>query len=138
MDLLAARFDKPMAYRGPVSRWEIYWVDLEPHVGREQGGERRPAVVVSNDGFNPHFDVVTIVPLTKREGKKRMVYAFEVLSPDLVGTGHESIIMPQQVRTISKMRLLERIGALSDDALRAKIEYRLMEHLGIEFEAEEV
>ena len=86
----------------------------------------------------PHFDVVTIVPLTKRKGKKRKVYAFEVLSPDLVGTGHESIIMPQQVRTISKMRLLERIGALSDDALRAKIEYHLMEHLGIEFEAEEV
>lgn len=126
-----------MAHLGPVSRWEVYWVDLEPHVGREQGGERRPAVVVSNDGFNPHFDVVTIVPLTKREGKKRKVYAFEVLAPDLVGTGYESIIMPQQVRTISKLRLLERIGVLSDDRLRDQIESRLMEHLGIEFEAED-
>lgn len=122
-----------MAHLGPVSRWEVYWVDLEPRVG----GERRPAVVVSNDGFNPHFDVVTIVPLTKREGKKRKVYAFEVLAPDLVGTGYESIIMPQQVRTISKLRLLERIGVLSDDRLRDQIESRLMEHLGIEFEAEE-
>ena len=126
-----------MAHLGPVSRWEIYWVDLASHVGREQGGERRPAIVVSNDGFNPHFAVVTVVPLTKREGKKRKIYAFEVLSPDLVGTGYESIIMPQQVRTISKLRLLEPIGAVGDEGLRDEIEYRLMEHLGIEFEAEE-
>ncbi len=126
-----------MAYLGPVSRWDVYWVDLEPRVGSEQGGERRPAIVVSNDGFNPHFEVVTVVPLTKREGKKRRIYPFEVLSPDLVGTGYESIIMPQQVRTISKLRLLERISVVTDADLRDEIEYRLMEHLGIEFEPEE-
>ena len=125
-----------MAHIGGVARWEVYWVDLEPHVGREQGGERRPAIVISNDGFNQHFDVVTILPLTKREGKGRQVYAFEVLSPDLVGTGLESIIMPQQVRTISKLRLLERVGSLTDEDVRAEIEVRLMEHLGIDFEAE--
>jgi mRNA interferase MazF len=127
-----------MAYVGPVARWDIYWVDLEPHVGSEQGGLRRPAIVVSNDGFNAHFDVVTIVPLTKREGKKRRVYAFEVLSADVIGTGHESIIMPQQVRTISKRRLLERISALGNEDLQAEIENRLLEHLGIEFEAEDL
>ncbi|MDT8369601.1 MAG: type II toxin-antitoxin system PemK/MazF family toxin, partial [Longimicrobiales bacterium] len=62
-----------------MARWELYWVDLEPRVGSEQGGERRPALVVSNDGFNHHFDVVTILPLTKREGKERRIYAFELL-----------------------------------------------------------
>jgi mRNA-degrading endonuclease toxin of MazEF toxin-antitoxin module len=127
-----------MAHLGPVARWEVYWVDLEPHVGSEQGGDRRPAIVVSNDGFNQYFDVVTVVPMTKRQGKKRQAYPFEVLMPDMVGTGHESIIMPQQVRTISKWRLLERIGALADEALQAEIENRLVEHLGIEFEAEEL
>jgi mRNA-degrading endonuclease toxin of MazEF toxin-antitoxin module len=116
----------------------VYWVDLEPHVGSEQGGERRPAVVVSNDGFNQYFDVVTIVPMTKREGKLRQVYPFEVLMPDLVGTGPESIVMPQQLRTVSKWRLLERIGALADEEIRTEIENRLVEHLGIEFEAEEL
>jgi mRNA interferase MazF len=125
-----------MAYIGAVARWEVYWVDLEPRVGSEQGGERRPAIVISNDGFNQHFDVVTIVPLTKREGKRRQVYAFEVLSPDLVGTGFESIIMPQQVRTISKMRLHERVGSVMDEEVRADVETRLMEHLGIDFDAE--
>lgn len=127
-----------MAHTGGVTRWEIYWVDLEPHVGSEQGGEQRPAVVVSNDGFNQHFDVVTVVPLTRREGKRRRVYAFEVVAPDLVGTGYESIVMPQQVRTISKRRLLRRIGVVADEGLQVEIENRLIEHLGIEFEAEEL
>lgn len=126
-----------MAHTGPVARWEIYWVDLEPHVGREQGGDRRPALIVSNDGFNAHFDVVTVLPLTSLEGKKRRVYPFEVLlSGNRLGTGLDSIIMPQQIRTISKLRLLERIAVLTDEDLQIEIEQRLLEHLGIEFEAE--
>lgn len=127
-----------MAHVGPVRRWEIYWVDLDPAVGSEQGGEHRPALVVSNDGFNQHFDVVTVVPMTKREGKRRRVYPFEVLAPDLVGTGDGSIVMPQQIRTISKRRLLERAGVLEDEAIQIELENRLLEHLGIDFEAEEV
>lgn len=127
-----------MAHTGAVARWEVYWVDLEPSVGSEQGGEQRPAVVISNDGFNRHFDVVTIVPMTKREGKKRRVYPFEVLVPDLMGTGHEGILMPQQVRTISKRRLLERVSMLEDESIQLNLENRLLEHLGIDFEAEQV
>ena len=128
-----------MSYVGPVGRWEIYWIDLEPHVGREQGGDRRPGVVISNDGFNVQFDVVTILPLTQLEGKQRRGYPFEVLLPSkVVGTGFGSIAMPQQVRTISKLRLAERIGVLADEDLRTQIENRLLEHLGIEFEAEEL
>lgn len=127
-----------MAYQGRISRWDLYWVDLEPHVGSEQAGERRPALVISNDGFNAHFDVVTVLPLTKLEGKRRRVYAFEVLLPaGSAGSRHESIVMPHQVRTISRLRLLERIGALTDDGLKLAIENRLLEHLGIAFEAEE-
>jgi mRNA interferase MazF len=128
-----------VSYIGPVGRWEIFWVDLEPHVGREQGGERRPGIVISNDGFNARFDVVTILPLTKLEGKHRRVYPFEVLLPsEVVGTGFGSIVMPQQVRTVSRLRLVERIGVLAHEGLRTQIENRLLEHLGIEFEAEEL
>ena len=124
----------PWAYTGAVARWDVFWVDLEPHVGSDQGGERRPAVVVSNDAFDQHFDVVTVVPLTKREEERRRVYSFEVLAPDLAGTGYESIIMPQQVRTLSKLRLLDRVGALEDEQVRADVETRLLEHLGIDLE----
>lgn len=128
-----------MAHLGPVARWEIYRVDLEPRVGSEQGGGRRPAIVLSNDGFNHHFEVVTILPLTKRKGKRRRVYEFEVLlAADVVGTGFESIVMPHQIRTVSKLRLLERIGMLTDEDRRLEIENRVLEHLGIAFEAEEL
>lgn len=124
---------------GPIARWDIYWVDLEPRVGSEQGGDRRPAIVISNDGFNAHFETVTVVPLTKGEGKRRRVYEFEVLlPPEMVGTGFASIVMPHQVRTISKLRLLERIGALADEDLKVEIENRLLEHLGIAFEEEDL
>ncbi len=116
----------------------MFWADLEPHVGSEQGGERRPVIVLSNDGFNKVFDVVTVVSATRLEGKGRKPYTFEVLLPK--GTITEewaSIVMPQQIRSISKKRLLEPVGALEDDAYRAAIENRLLEHLDIAFEPDE-
>ncbi len=83
--------------------------------------------------------MVTILPLTKREGKKRRVYEFETLLPaGVIGTDVESIVMPQQIRTISKLRLLQRAGALADERLRGEIENRVLEHLGIEFIADEL
>ncbi|HEV2148599.1 MAG TPA: type II toxin-antitoxin system PemK/MazF family toxin [Longimicrobiaceae bacterium] len=126
-----------MAHTGIVRRWELYWADLDPVVGNEQGGDRRPVLVVSNDGFNRAFDLVTVISLTKLEGKRRKVYPFEVLlPPEIVGTGYTSIVMPQQIRTISRFRLLERIGMMEDVEKREEIENRLLEHLDIEFEAE--
>jgi mRNA interferase MazF len=124
-------------YLGPISRWELFWIDLEPRIGSEQGGARRPALVISNDGFNAHFDVVTVIPLTKARGKIRRVYPFETLLPTgVAGNTEDSIAMPPQIRTISKQRLLKPIGVLSDPGLQAQIESRLLEHLGIEFRSE--
>ena len=111
-----------------------YWADLDPAVGREQRGARRPVMVISNDGFNAHFDVVTVLPLTKGGEKGRRVYPFEVEIP--VGTLSDrfaSIVMPHQIRTLSRIRILERLGAVSDPGLQRAIEDRLLEHLGIEF-----
>lgn len=126
-----------MAYRGPVFQWELYSADLNPSVGREQGGESRPVLIVSNDGFNRAFDVVTVLPLTKQEGKKRRVYPFEVLLPaGEAGNVLDSIVMPQQIRTISKVRLLSQIGSLSNPGRRREIEDRILDHLGISFEAD--
>ncbi len=98
----------------------------------------RPVLVLSNDGFNGAFDVVTILPLTKQEGKKRDVYPFEVLlEKGTVTDEWSSIVMPQQIRTISKLRLLDLIGRLTEESIQTAIENRVLEHLGIEFEAEE-
>lgn len=129
-----ARFDPK---KDEVKRWEFYWADLNFPVGSEQGGDRRPVLVVSNDGFNRATSLVTIVSLTKLEGKQRKVYTHEVLLPEeILSTGFSSIVMPQQIRTLSKDRLLERIGSLHDVDKQEEIINRLLEHLDIEFEAE--
>lgn len=122
-----------MAYRGDVRRWELYDADLEYVVGSEQGGERRPVLVVSNDGFNANFPVITVLPLTKQESKQRNVYRFEVLLPNgVAGNRLDSIVMPQQIRTISKTRLLgPPLGTLTDVALQREIEDKLLQHLDI-------
>lgn len=118
-----------------VRGWDLFRANLNPVVGREQAGEARPVLVVSNDGFNRAADVVTVVPLTRQEGKQRRVYPYEVLLPERVaGNPAASILMPHHIRTISKERLRERIGGLSDPLLQEEIESRLLEHLGIDFE----
>ncbi len=126
-----------MPYQGAVRRWETYWADLDPSIGSEQGGRDRPVLVISNDGFNNAFDVITVISLTKLEGKSRNVYPFEVLLPKGTVTPQwASIVMVQQIRSISKRRLSRPIGALTSQPHRTAIETRLMEHLDIEFEAE--
>lgn len=126
-----------MAHIGAVLQWQLYSADLNPSVGREQGGESRPVLVVSNDGFNKTFDVVTVLPLTKQEGKARKIYPFEVLLPaNSAGNPLDSIVMPQQIRTISQTRLLTLLGWLSDSDLRREIEDRILDHLGISLDDE--
>ena len=124
-----------MAYVGQVRQWDLFWADLDPVVGSEQAGNSRPVLVVSNTVFNTRFRIVTILPLTKVEGKQRQVYAFEVEVPgDLVGNEYTSIILPYQIRTIAKERLLDKIGTLKDENIRYAVECRILDHLGIQFE----
>ena len=127
-----------MAHTGTVLQWDLFQADLEPSVGREQGGESRPVLIVSNDGFNKAFDVVTVLPLTKTGNKARAVYAFEVILPaNEAGNPLESIVMPQQIRTISKSRLLSRVGSLNNLNIRRQIEDRVLDHLGINLDPED-
>lgn len=119
-----------MSLADPPRRWDLVRVDLEPREGSEQGGTR-PALVVSNDGFNRHFPLVTVLPLTRLAGKGRKVYRFEVLLPaGAAGNPHESIVMPQQIRTVARARITDRVGALGSPELRRAIEVRILDHLG--------
>lgn len=81
-----------MAYTGVVRGWDLYWADPDYPVGSEQAGNRRPVLVVSNDGINAFLPVVTQIPLTKLEGKARRIYPFEGgLPKEIVGSGWTSI-----------------------------------------------
>jgi mRNA interferase MazF len=126
-----------MAHLGSVRQWDLFRADLNFPVGSEQGGENRPVLVVSNDGFNGAFPVVTVVPLTKTEGKKRKVYDFEIVIPaGLCGNDAESIIMPYQIRTVDKKRLLVHMGRLEDATVRGQVEDRIIEHIGVDLDDE--
>jgi mRNA interferase MazF len=120
-----------------IRRWEVYRANLDPVIGQEQAGRARPVMVVSNDGFNRRSGVVAVVPLTSQAGKTRQVYPFEVLLPErAAGNPVASIVMPHQIRSISRLRLLGRLGVLTDPLLQEEIENRMLEHLGIDFEPE--
>jgi mRNA interferase MazF len=121
----------------PTRRWDLLLVDLETGPGSEQRGVR-PALVISNDGFNRHFPLMTVLPLTKRGAKHRRAYAFEVIIPaNAAGNEIESIVMPHQIRTVSSDRVVRRLGQLRARDLRAEIEDRLADHLGMGFEEED-
>jgi mRNA interferase MazF len=92
-----------------AARGEIWWVDLDPTVGREQAG-RRPALVVSVDAFNASpRGLVTIPPLS---GTIRGLPTHVEVHPPEGGLARPSAIMVEQVRTISKHRLAGRLGSV--------------------------
>jgi mRNA interferase MazF len=122
-----------VTWSGAARRWDLLRVDLEPQAGSEQRGVR-PALVVSNDGFSRHFPLLSVVPLTGSSGKRRPVYAFEVLLPaGAAGNPRDSIVMPQQVRAVARSRVNGRMAALTDPVLREAVQERLLDHLGIGF-----
>ena len=92
-------------------RGEIYWVNLDPIVGTEMA-KTRPALIISNDVGNRYSARVIVAPVTSSGVKK--AYPFEVLVP--AGEGglpQRSKIVLDQIRTVDKRRLGQRIGALS-------------------------
>lgn len=110
-----------------MRRGEIYWVNLDPVVGSEIG-KRRPAVILQNDLANHSSPTVTIVPLSTRVGR---VYPFQVLIPAATsGLDRDSKALCEQIRTVSKTRLLDKAGELSNSVMKA-IRTALDRHLWI-------
>jgi len=112
---------------GLIKRGDVYWVRLDPTEGSEIG-KTRPAVVISNNINNELADTVTVLPVTSSVGK---VYPFEVFLKK--GTGNmpeDSKVKANQIRTIDKKRIKDRIGNLTEDIIR-EIEKALKVHLEI-------
>lgn len=92
-------------------RGEVYWVNLDPTVGTEIA-KTRPAVVISNDIGNQYSARVIVAPITS-QGVER-VYPFEVLVPaGEGGLARASKVLLDQIRTVDRQRLQQRIGALT-------------------------
>jgi mRNA interferase MazF len=99
-----------------MKRGEVYEARLEPVEGSEQGGTR-PVIIVSRDAINAYSPVILAVPCTTYQTGKR-VYPTQVLIQALDGgLTKDSIAMADQVRVLSKTRLLHLRGILSDRAM---------------------
>ena len=95
-----------------VKRGDIFYADLSPVVGSEQGGIR-PVLVVQNDVGNKYSPTVIIAAITSQINKAKLPTHIE-LPGDEYGLNKDSVILAEQVRTIDKRRLNERIGHLDD------------------------
>ena len=96
-------------------RGEIYRAALDPVLGSEQGGTR-PVVVVQNNVGNRYSPTVIVLAVTSRMNKARLPTHIEVPSP-IGGLPRDSVILAEQVRTLDKQRLTERLGALPESVM---------------------
>lgn len=98
-----------------MKRGEIYFANLSPTIGSEMD-KRRPVLIVSNDANNNASTTVTILPITSNTSR---VYPFEVLlNPEDSGLSKPSKVQAQQIRTISKQRILgDVVGCLNQDVI---------------------
>ena len=95
---------------GTVKRGDIFYADLSPVVGSEQGGTR-PVLIVQNDTGNRHSPTVIAAAITSQTGKARPPTHINIAGGS-VGLSKDSVILLEQVRTIDKRRLREHMGHL--------------------------
>ena len=110
-----------------IKRGELYYADLSPVVGSEQGGVR-PVLVVQNDVGNKYSPTVIAAAVTSKLTKARLPTHIE-LSARTYGLVKDSVVLLEQIRTIDKRRLKERIGLLSPQVM-ARVDDALLISLG--------
>ena len=95
-----------------VKRGDIFYADLSPVVGSEQGG-LRPVLIIQNDIGNRYSPTVIAAAITSKMGKTRLPTHIDIYA-DKVGLAKDSVILLEQVRTLDKRRLKEKMGHLDD------------------------
>ncbi|MGI6751239.1 MAG: type II toxin-antitoxin system PemK/MazF family toxin [Anaerovoracaceae bacterium] len=111
-----------------VKKGEIYFADLSPVVGSEQGGIR-PVLIVQNDIGNKYSPTVIVAAVTSQINKAKLPTHVEVGAKGH-GLSKDSVILLEQLRTIDKRRLRERIGRIEEEGL-VQIDEALAISLGI-------
>ena len=111
-----------------VRRGEIYYADLSPVVGSEQGGVR-PVLIVQNDTGNRHSPTVIAAAITSQTGKARLPTHIE-LSAKTYGLPKDSVVLLEQIRTLDKKRLREHMGRV-DDAVMQKVDSAIAVSFGL-------
>ncbi len=110
-----------------IKRGELYYADLSPVVGSEQGGVR-PILIVQNDTGNKYSPTVIAAAVTSQINKAKLPTHIELNAHEF-GLSKDSVILLEQIRTLDKRRLKERIGELSEKTMR-KVNVALLISLG--------
>ena len=110
-----------------IKRGELYYADLSPVVGSEQGGVR-PVLVVQNDVGNKYSPTVIAAAVTSKLTKAKLPTHIE-LDASLYGLSKNSVVLLEQIRTLDKRRLKERIGELPSGTMQ-KVNGALLVSLG--------
>lgn len=98
-----------------VKKGDLYFADLSPVVGSEQGGVR-PVLVVQNDVGNKYSPTIIVAAVTSQINKAKLPTHVELEAAN-GGLSKNSVVLLEQLRTIDKQRLKERIGTLNDTQL---------------------
>ena len=111
-----------------IKRGELYYADLSPVIGSEQGGVR-PVLVVQNDVGNKHSPTVIAAAVTSKLTKAKLPTHIEINAVSY-GLLRDSVVLLEQIRTLDKRRLKTRIGEL-DKSVMDKVNVALAISLGV-------
>ncbi len=109
-----------------IRRGEVYYADLSPVIGSEQGGIR-PVIILQNDMGNEYSSTTIVAAITSSTDKSRLPTHVDI---DCDGLYKKSIVLLEQFRTIDKSRLREKIGKVGKETM-GKIDYAIIKSLGI-------
>ena len=112
-----------------IKRGEVFYADLSPVVGSEQGGTR-PVLIVQNNTGNRYAPTVIAAAITSRQDKTVMPTHINIKG-DSCGLAKDSVVLLEQIRTLDKQRLKEKTGSLSEKDLE-KVNHALNISFGLE------
>lgn len=110
-----------------IKRGELYYADLSPVIGSEQGGVR-PVLVIQNNIGNKYSPTIIVAAITSQINKAKLPTHIEI-SANEYGLNKDSVILLEQIRTIDKKRVREKIGCL-DEVMMVKVDNSLQVSLG--------
>lgn len=111
-----------------VKRGDIFYADLSPVIGSEQGGIR-PVVILQNDLGNRYSPTVIVTAITSQINKAKLPTHVEI-SSEVYGLNKDSVVLLEQIRTVDKKRLREKIGHMTDEDMK-KVQEALIISVGL-------
>ncbi|MDY4574972.1 type II toxin-antitoxin system PemK/MazF family toxin [Intestinibacter sp.] len=126
--ILKETWQKLSNLNSEIRRGDLYYADLSPVVGSEQGGVR-PVLIIQNNIGNKYSPTVIVAAITSQINKAKLPTHIEIAANEY-GLNKDSVILLEQIRTIDKKRLREKIGCL-DKSMMLKIDNSLQISLGL-------